>query len=95
MSTIHQFPTPLPVHTPFGSGECILLIDYGLDVNSVWLVRLRGGMVKHFYSDDIRLYGNPMDGLGFDIHIPSNWHVQETVQSVQKPVKNAKGKGQS
>ena len=71
---IHQFPTPLAIHTPFGPGEAILFIDYGLDINSVWVVRLRGGLVKHFYSDDIRVYGNPMNGMGWDMDIPSNWH---------------------
>ena len=70
---IHQFPTPLAIHTPLGAGEAILFIDYGLEVNSVWVIRLRGGIIKHFYSDDIRLYGNPMDGLGWDVDIPSAW----------------------
>lgn len=70
---IHEFKTPLPVHTPHGEGEAILLIDYGIDVNTVWLVRLKGGVVKHYYSDDILVYGNPMNGKGFDINIPINW----------------------
>lgn len=70
---IHEFKTPLPVHTPHGEGDAILLIDYGIDVNTVWLVRLKGGVVKHYYSDDILLYGNPMNGSGFDINIPVNW----------------------
>lgn len=50
-----------------GDGDAILVIDYGLNVNTVWVVRLAGGIIKHFYSDDIRVYGNPMDGLGWDI----------------------------
>jgi len=57
---IHQFPTPIPVHTPHGEGEAILLIDYGIDVNTVWLVRLEGGVVKHYLSDDVRVYGKPL-----------------------------------
>jgi hypothetical protein len=73
MTTIHQFPTPIPVHTPHGEGNTILLIDYGLDTNSVWVVRLSGGHVKHYYSDDIRIYDNPMNGNGFDVDIPSEW----------------------
>jgi hypothetical protein len=65
---IHEFRTPIPVSTPHGDGEAILLIDYGINVNSVWLVRLDGGgKVLHYYSDDIRIYGNPMNGKGFDI----------------------------
>lgn len=70
---IHHFPTPIPVHTPHGYGDAILLIDYGIDVNTVWLVRLEGGAVKHYLSDDIRIYGNPMYGKSYDINIPENW----------------------
>ena len=70
---IHEFKTPLPVHTPHGEGEAILIIDYGIDVNTIWLVRLEGGLIKHYKSDDIRVYGNPMHGKGFDIEIPINW----------------------
>jgi hypothetical protein len=70
---IHHFPTPIPVHTPHGYGDAILLIDYGIDVNTVWLVRLEGGAVKHYLSDDVRIYGNPMYGKSYDINIPENW----------------------
>ena len=70
---IHEFKTPLPVHTPHGEGAAILIIDYGIDVNTIWLVRLEGGLIKHYNSDDIRVYGNPMHGKGFDIEIPINW----------------------
>ena len=64
---IHEFRTPIPVHTPLGDGAALLLIDYGVDVNTVWVVRLAGGIVKHFYSDDIRIWGNPMNGMGWDV----------------------------
>lgn len=70
---IHEFKAPIPVHTPHGEGDALLLIDYGIDVNTVWLVRLKGGVVLHYLSDDIRVYGNPMYGSGFDIEIPINW----------------------
>lgn len=70
---IHQFPSPIPVHTPHGEGEAILLIDYSIDINTVWVVRLDGGVIKHYLSDDIRVYGNPMYGKSFDIDIPENW----------------------
>jgi len=45
----------------------MFIIDYGPDVNTVWVVRLPGGVIKHFYSDDIRVFGNPMNGNGWDI----------------------------
>ena len=70
---IHEFKTPIAVTTPHGDGSAILFIDYGLNINSVWVVRLNGGVVKHYYSDDIRIYGNPMDGNGWDITKPTEW----------------------
>ena len=70
---IHEFKPSIPVHTPHGEGVAIILIDYGLNVNTVWLVRLKGGMVKHYYSDDILIYDNPMNSNGWDVDIPENW----------------------
>lgn len=70
---IIELKNTIDVHTPFGQGEALFLIDYGLNVNTIWVVRLKGGEVKHFYSDDIRIYANPMDGNGWDIQIPKNW----------------------
>jgi hypothetical protein len=67
MTAIHEFATPLPVQTPHGDGEALLLIDYGLNVNTVWLVRLHGGCVKHYWSEDLRLHGNAMNGRGEDV----------------------------
>lgn len=59
-----QIPVKCKDH---GDGLAYIIIDYGLTVNTVWVVRLNGGIIKHFYSDDIRIYGNPMDGKGWDI----------------------------
>jgi hypothetical protein len=70
---VHEFKTPIPVHTPHGEGEAILMIDYGLNTNSVWVVRLKGGYVKHYFSNDLRIYDNPMNGSGWDIDIPNEW----------------------
>ena len=70
---IIQFKPTVPVHTPHGAGEAMMMIDYGLDVNSVWIVRLKGGHVKHYYSDDIRVYDNPMNGSDWDVELPEYW----------------------
>ena len=70
---IIQLRPSIAVHTPHGAGEAIMMIDYGLDVNSVWIVRLKGGHIKHYYSDDIRVYDNPMNNNGWDVDIPKTW----------------------
>lgn len=69
-----QLNPSIPVFTnSHGDGEAIVLIDYGPNVNTVWVVRLEGGIIKHFYSDDILVYDNPMNGKGWDIQIPEEW----------------------
>lgn len=71
---ILQLNPTIAVHCKgHGDGEAIMVIDYGPDVNTVWVVRLPGGIVKHFYSDDIRIYGNPMNGAGWDVDLPAEW----------------------
>ncbi len=71
---ILQLNPTIPVYAKkHGDGNAILVIDYGHEVNTVWVVRFSGGIVKHFYSDEVLIYGNPMDGKGWDIKIPRNW----------------------
>ena len=64
---ILQLNPTIDVLTPNGDGTAMFIIDYGPDVNSVWLVRHQGGKVLHYYSDDVRVYGNPMNGKGWDV----------------------------
>jgi hypothetical protein len=64
---IHQLNPTIDVKTPLGDGEAIFLIDYGVNTNTVWVCRMKGGEVKHFWSDDIKIYGNPMNGKGWDV----------------------------
>ena len=67
-TTIHELNNPIEVKTPHGNGQAIMVIDYGLTINTVWVVRLNGGgYVKHYYSDDIQIYDNPMNGRGWDV----------------------------
>lgn len=65
-----QLNPTIDVWTPLGDGEAFIIIDYGANINTVWVVRLKGGIIKHFYSDDIRIYDNPMNGNGFDVVEP-------------------------
>lgn len=62
-----QLNPTISVKTPKGDAEALIIIDYGVNVNSVWLCRMKGGKVLHFYSDDILIYDNPMNGNGWDI----------------------------
>lgn len=68
---IHQLNPTIDVSTPLGDATAIMIIDYSLDCNTVWMCRMPGGEPKHFYSDQIRIYDNPMNGKGFDVD--KNW----------------------
>jgi len=59
-----QLNPPIWVQTPLGEGDALVLIDYGPNVNTVWLVHLHeGGRALHFDSSDIRVMGNLMYGI--------------------------------
>ena len=62
-----QLNPTIDVKTPLGDAEAFFIVDYGVNVNTVWVCRMSGGEVKHFYSDDIRIYDNPMNGRGWDV----------------------------
>ncbi len=62
-----QLNPTIDVNTPNGDGEAIIVIDYGINTNTVWIVRHDGGKILHYYSDDIRVYDNPMNGKGWNI----------------------------
>jgi hypothetical protein len=64
---IAQLNPTIDVKTPLGDAEAFFIIDYGVNVNTVWVCRMKGGEVKHFYSDDVRIYDNPMNGNGWDV----------------------------
>lgn len=69
-----QLNPHIPVYAKaHGFGDALLVIDYGHEVNTVWVVRFPGGIIKHFYSDDIRVVGNPMNGAWWDVAIPEEW----------------------
>jgi hypothetical protein len=69
-----QLNPTIDVKTPLGDAEAFFIIDYGVNVNTVWVCRMLGGEVKHFYSDDIYIYDNPMNGNGWDVvtKLPKN-----------------------
>ena len=73
MTTMLQLNPQIFVHTPLGEGMAFIVIDYGLFVNSCWVIRLSNGEVKHFDSNDIRIYGNPTYDLPLNPDIPTNW----------------------
>lgn len=64
--SILQLSPQIQVITPLGKGYAFFLIDYDLQLNSIWIVRLdTDGSVKHFNSNQIKIEGNPTLDLPF------------------------------
>lgn len=56
---IYQCNPIIFVMTPLGPGMTLFLIDYGININSCWVVALRDtNYIKHFDSNDIRIIEN-------------------------------------
>jgi len=60
MNLMHEFSHPMWVKTPLGEGLAIMVIDYGIHLNSCWVVALEQHewQIKHFDSNDIKLNRN-------------------------------------
>lgn len=63
MTSIHEFATPLWVQTPLGEGQALLLIDYGIDHNPIFFVRLSAGQFKSIDANDCRGFENLTFGI--------------------------------
>jgi len=67
---IHEIVNKIPVHTPHGFGYALFVIRLWVGCQHRLVVRLKGGVVKHYYSEEIRMYPNEMDNNGKDLEIP-------------------------
>lgn len=68
-----QLNPQIVVFTPLGPGLAYFIIDYGMSVNTCWVIRLAKGEIKHFDSNDIRVEGNPTYGFPLKPEIPDTW----------------------
>jgi len=65
MTAVLQLSPPIHVYTPLGEGFARILIDYGPDTNTVFLVDIFATKeCKAVDSNDIRFGENYMYGLG-------------------------------
>ncbi len=55
---IYEFKNPIPVVTPLGDGYAIYVRDGGTFENDVWCVALATSEVKHFRTDQIKIWNN-------------------------------------
>jgi hypothetical protein len=65
VNSIIQLNPTITVETPLGTGRALLVLDYGMDVNTCWVIALdTDGQIKHFDSNQIRLQKNYTYGSG-------------------------------
>jgi hypothetical protein len=55
---IHEFNNPIPVVTPMGDGYAIYVRDSGTFENDIWCVALADSTVRHFRTDQIKIWKN-------------------------------------
>ena len=60
---ILQLNPSIFVYTKLGHGRALFVIDYGMDINTCWVVALDNGEIKHFDSNQIRIEENHTYGI--------------------------------
>jgi hypothetical protein len=56
---IHEIKQAMYLNTPHGQGIPLFLIDYGPQLNTVWVVaNCQDGKIRHYDSNDITLTEN-------------------------------------
>lgn len=71
--TIHELADGWTVHTPLGVGTALLITTPSYLSNSLIYVKLENGELKHFDSNDIRIYGSPTYREQLTPDIPKDW----------------------
>lgn len=64
---IHELNNTLWFNTPHGIGIAILLIDYGIHQNTIWVIANQtDGRIRHYDSNDIFLCNNQTLNINHD-----------------------------
>ena len=59
MTAIHEIQQGMYVETPHGEGVPLFLIDYGPQMNTIWVIaNVKDGQIRHYDSSDIKLTTN-------------------------------------
>jgi hypothetical protein len=59
MTVVHEVRQVLWVNTPHGVGQVLFVIDYGIHLNSVWVITLKeDGRIMHYDTNQISIERN-------------------------------------
>ena len=67
----HEFKNPVPVHTDLGDGYIWYVRDGGTWENDIFAVVLSDGRVRHFRSDQIKIWNNGTFDISSNIQPPT------------------------
>lgn len=64
---VYEFRNPVPVITPLGDGYILYVKESGMWENDIFTVVLEdGGTIKHFTSDQVRVWKNATFNINLD-----------------------------
>jgi hypothetical protein len=56
MTAIHEVQQILTVNTPYGLGQVLFIVDYGMHQNSIWIcASFEDGKIRHFDTSQISI----------------------------------------
>jgi hypothetical protein len=56
---IHEIKQTMYMNTPHGQGVPLFIIDYGPQINTIWVIaNCQDGKIRHYDSNDITLTEN-------------------------------------
>lgn len=59
MTVVHEVRQVLWANTPHGVGQVLFVIDYGIHVNSIWVITLKeDGRIMHYDTNQISIERN-------------------------------------
>lgn len=85
MTTTHEFSSPLWVKTPHGDGRALVLFDYGIDHNPVFMVQLNDGRFLCYDMTQIRGCENMTLGIECKQMSPPEGFERVEFQIIPKP----------
>jgi hypothetical protein len=67
MTVIHEVQQVLYLNTPHGNGIALFIIDYGPQLNTVWVVaNHKDGVIRHYDSNQVTLTTNYTLGINIE-----------------------------
>ena len=67
MTSIHEIKQGMYLDTPHGEGIGLFIIDYGPQINTIWVIANKeDGTIRHYDSNQIRLTKNSTLSINVD-----------------------------